>query len=498
VDVGLFGKLPSHGDFLRRRTSEAFVRAWDGWLQECLIASRAALGDRWLDVYLTSPAWRFACAAGGAGPAPVIGLMVPSVDRVGRYFPLTVVAELAAGTNLIRAITEAAPFFESAEALVIDALAADRLDFEGFDGDVARLSAALDPDGVAPAVALDSSIAELLDEAAAPAWHIPMGTPRHLAPVLAEILWHRLSASQAPLTIWWTEGSAMVEPSCLFHKGLPAADSFRALLDGSWTEPRWRSIAADIESETPFVHLPVAPASLLRFRSAGATDPGRARPINEDAFVELPQVGLWAVADGLGGHADGEYASRMVCDALANFAPAGSFDDSIAAVRQRMDEVNEHLFRASTRSLLADRSASTVVTLLARNEDCAVLWAGDSRLYRWRAGRLERLTRDHSPAESGGGPLTERASNTVTRAVGVHATLTLDLQRNQARAGDRYLLCSDGLTRAVPEARILAVMASPDIQLAVSGLIKSALEAGGPDNVTVIVAEAYEEPSAGL
>jgi type VI secretion system protein ImpM len=493
LEVGLFGKLPSHGDFLRRRASDGFVRVWDMWLQECMAASRASLGDRWLDVYLTSPAWRFACAAGSAGAVPVIGLLAPSVDRVGRYFPLTVVAEVPARTNLVRAVTEASAFFEAAETLVIDALANDHLDFEGFDDDVSRLSTLLDPEGVAPAVALDASSAELLNEGAAPAWHIPMGTPRHLNAALAEVLWHRLSATQKPLSIWWTEGSAIVEPSCLFLKGLPAADSFAALLDGAWSERRWRSVPAEIQGDAPVENLPVAPASLLRFRSAAATDVGRVRQINEDAFVELPKIGLWAVADGLGGHADGEYASRMVCDAFADFAPAGSLDDTVEAARTRLHEVNDHLFRTSTRSLLSDRMASTVVALLTRGEQCAVLWAGDSRLYRWRAGRLERMTRDHSPAESGGGAVSEKASNTVTRAVGVHSTLTLDLQKDQARAGDRYLLCSDGLTRAVPEARIHAVMASPDIQLAVSGLIQSALEAGAPDNVTVVVAEAYEQ-----
>ncbi len=93
LEVGFYGKLPSHGDFLRRRVSDAFVGVWDGWLQECLTASRASLGDRWLDIYLTSPVWRFACAAGVCGRSPVIGVMAPSVDRVGRYFPLTLVAE---------------------------------------------------------------------------------------------------------------------------------------------------------------------------------------------------------------------------------------------------------------------------------------------------------------------------------------------------------------------------------------------------------------------
>ena len=103
MHVGLFGKLPSHGDFLRRRTSDEFVDAWDAWLRECLAESRTALGDRWLDIYLTSPAWRFVCAAGACGPVPVIGLMVPSVDRVGRFFPLTLVAELPDDVSVVAA-----------------------------------------------------------------------------------------------------------------------------------------------------------------------------------------------------------------------------------------------------------------------------------------------------------------------------------------------------------------------------------------------------------
>ena len=84
MDVGFYGKLPSHGDFLRPRISHVFVERWDSWLRESLAASRSALGTRWLDVYLTSPAWRFVCGPGACGPDPVLGLMARSVARVGR------------------------------------------------------------------------------------------------------------------------------------------------------------------------------------------------------------------------------------------------------------------------------------------------------------------------------------------------------------------------------------------------------------------------------
>jgi type VI secretion system protein ImpM len=492
VEVGLFGKLPSHGDFLRRRTTDAFVSVWDAWLQDCMASSRSALGDAWLDVYLTSPAWRFAGAAGICGPAPILGVMVPSVDRVGRYFPLTIVAELPAHVNLVTVATTTGPFFEIAERLIIDTLARERIDFEEFDEHVIKLADHLTSIAITPRVVLDASAAQMLDGKRRASWQVPIGSPRQLAPVFEQLLSHRLSMVCHPLMLWWTEGSSIVEPSCLVATGLPDPDMFAALLDGSWPQFNWQSVAAQVEVEPASDDTLVPEPSLLRFRSAAATDVGRVRDINEDAFVEVPEAGVWVVADGLGGHSDGEYASRMVCDAFADFGPAPSLEEMVDAARERMDEVNDHLLRTSSNSLLGDRSGSTVVALLTRGEQCAVLWAGDSRVYRWRTGRLQQLTRDHSEAELVGSA-GRAASHGVTRAVGVHSTLMLDLHRDQVRAGDRFLLCSDGLTRMLPDTRIGALMASQDIRVAVEGLIKATLEAGAPDNVTVLIAEAYED-----
>src|SRR5262245_53250846 len=132
MDVGLYGKLPSHGDFLRRRISDVFVERWDGWLRESLAASRSALGTRWLDVYLTSPAWRFVCGPGACGPDAVLGLMAPSVDRVGRYFPLTIVSTLPPYVSVVAAATETEAFFDAAERLVIETLDAEDVDFNRF------------------------------------------------------------------------------------------------------------------------------------------------------------------------------------------------------------------------------------------------------------------------------------------------------------------------------------------------------------------------------
>lgn len=488
LQVGLYGKLPSHGDFLRRRVSDDFVGVWDGWLQQCLEASRWALGERWLDVYLTSPAWRFACAAGTCGPAPVVGLMVPSVDRVGRYVPLTLVAELPQTASLIAVARETESFFESAERLLVETLAADQVDFETFDEGVIELGHELGCIAGQDQLVLEGAAAAVLADDAQASWQIPLGSSSQLTLAFEQLLWQRLSSLHEPLVLWWTEGSSIVEPSCLVARGLPDPETFAALLDGSWAERRWHSIAAHVETSCAVETLveDVAP----RFRSAAGTDVGRARDINQDAFLERPDVGVWAVADGLGGHQSGEIASRMVCDALADLVPDSSFADAIEAVRERMCRVNDHLLRATTRSLSTVGSGSTVVALLARGTRCAVLWAGDSRVYRWRSGRLEQLTRDHSLAASDGSAAGHDA-HAVTRAIGGEPGLTLDLQVERVRAGDRFLLCSDGLTRVVPEAQICAWMEHDDIRTAVDGLIEATLDAGAPDNVTVLIVEAF-------
>jgi type VI secretion system protein ImpM len=489
MHVGFYGKLPSHGDFLRRRVSDAFVDAWDGWLRECLASSRTVLGAQWLDVYLTSPAWRFVCAPGACGPAAVMGLLAPSVDQVGRYFPLTIVAELPEDVCLVTAAAGSARFLDSAEQLVIETLAADPVDFDRFDQGVAALEQDFAAAVPRPPILLDPAAVSVLEETPQ-AWQLPMGASFHLPSAFEQLLSLQLEAKFRPLVLWWTDGSSVVEPSWLILKGLPGPSLYPAFLEGSWNERRWRTVPVLVpeESTVPNIALPDLETP-LSFRSAGATDVGRARTNNEDGFLERPEAGLWAVADGMGGHSHGEVASRMVCDALADFHVDGTFEEAVEATSRRLQEVNDHLLRQALSSHPADRSGSTVVALLLRGVRSAVLWAGDSRVYRWRGGRLEQLSQDHSLAAISGPGAAE--SSVITRAVGVQPDLTLDIHRDAVQADDRFLLCSDGLTRVVPEARISTFMETPDLRAAVDGLIQATLDAGAPDNVTVLIAEAY-------
>lgn len=227
------------------------------------------------------------------------------------------------------------------------------------------------------------------------------------------------------------------------------------------------------------------------FTACGLTDTGRVRPSNQDALVERSAAGLWVVADGMGGHRDGDVASRMVCEGVKTFQPQPKLEDSIDDLRQRMSDVNHRLYAAAIRPINPVQSGSTVVMMIAQRTTCAILWAGDSRAYRLRDGKFIQLTTDHTWAsELHLDEEMEEADHAITRAVGGESTLLLDVRRDRVRLGDRYLLCSDGLTRELTNSRISEVLAQGDVNQAAKALIDATLAHGARDNVTVIVIDA--------
>jgi len=235
----------------------------------------------------------------------------------------------------------------------------------------------------------------------------------------------------------------------------------------------------------------------FHWTSVAQTDVGRVRSRNEDACLAQPQRGLWVVADGMGGHAFGDVASRTVVEALDRLPPPASLARFVDAARATLVQVNGTL-RAEARARHVPVMGSTVVVLLAVGTEAACLWAGDSRIYLYRHGRLQQLTRDHSQAaalQARGVDAAASAAvggNMITRAVGASDSLDVEVTTLSVRDGDIFLLCSDGLSNPVPEQDIRDTLAGGDCGQAAQTLVRMALDNGGRDNVTVVVAQAND------
>lgn len=246
---------------------------------------------------------------------------------------------------------------------------------------------------------------------------------------------------------------------------------------------------------------PAPPLATARVEMVARTHVGHVRESNEDNFVVLPEMGLLVVADGMGGHAGGEVASQLVVEAverevraLGAFAQAAPALALTAAIRAANDSVRA----TGTAQPQLRGMGSTVVCALVIDRVAHVAHAGDSRAYRVRSGRLERLTRDHSLVEeylrenpdASEDDLEGGYRHLVTRAVGAAPTLEVDVTEYPCEPGDLLLLCSDGLTGPVADEAIGRIVSrAQGLESAALALVQAALDGGGPDNVTVALAK---------
>ena len=249
----------------------------------------------------------------------------------------------------------------------------------------------------------------------------------------------------------------------------------------------------------------------MRVQWAAKSDPGVRRPTNEDSYVTRPDLGLYMVADGMGGHVAGEVASRIVVQAIEAFiadsvdADAQStwpvpFDPQLSVEGNRLKGAfhlaNERLAQEVAGSQDLRSMATTASAMLMNSEQVVLAHVGDSRIYRWRDGDMQRQTIDHSWVEEQvrAGLLSANEArqhpwrNVVTRALSGGDEPQVDVQTLDVKSNDRVLLCSDGLSSVVTDARIAAILAEhPDPAEACDALVAEANAAGGPDNVTTLV-----------
>jgi type VI secretion system protein ImpM len=226
---GFFGKLPTHGDFLSRRLPRSFIDPWDRWLQSAVADSREQLGDEWLNIYLTSPLWRFTLSPGLAGPSAWAGVLMPSVDRVGRYFPFTLAIPLEAPCNLLELLINNEAWFNQCEELLLDTLD-DNINLDAFDTSLQALPPPDQPKATTSLSAHQGSRA---------AWQFELASLDHLNKNMSGLSYHMLSHLMPGHSLWSSHGSERVSPSLLINEGLPPIKAFSGLLDGDWQRWGW-------------------------------------------------------------------------------------------------------------------------------------------------------------------------------------------------------------------------------------------------------------------
>ncbi len=237
--------------------------------------------------------------------------------------------------------------------------------------------------------------------------------------------------------------------------------------------------------------------------TGSATDVGRARQQNEDSFLVSTASGVWAVADGMGGHSAGDLASRTVVEELERIPAPSSAADLLANCEARIVEANSRL-RSITNAHQGRIIGTTIAVLLVYEEFFACVWAGDSRIYRVRQSDIQQLSVDHTEVQEliAEGKLTAEEArswprrNVITRAIGTYDDPELEMTNGTLERGDIFVICSDGLTNHVEDWEIMAIANSNPPQRACDFLISLTLDRGATDNVTTVMVR-FDNPALG-
>lgn len=428
---GYFGKVPSQGDFVSSGFGKDLTDRLDEWLRLNVRASQEEMGRGWLDAFLVAPVWKFAIAPGVLSPEAMIGVMMPSVDRVGRYFPLVVGARLGQIPPSLANLCALRPWFEQAEAV-----ARSTLD--------ARFTLAT----------LEEQTQSLGSYAIPPVNGVPQET---------------LCASR-----WWA--GTRPENAATFET-MPNPARYHEIFLTPPSQPM-APIAAPGPIAAP-VETPVPPTrTLLTVDCAGHSLKGaRSRALTETATIN-PDNQVLSVISGLRDDPSMAHAVANIADLLRTAEEPFSMNDLVASAKGKLGTANT-LLRA--RGIpTGEVFAASVATLLVQAERFSVLWAGNARVYLLRDNTLTLLTRDHSET---------RIKGMLTRALGATQQLSIDSAIGQACDGDCFLLCSHGLVRALSERDIFDILnTAPNAQQAVTVLTQDAMITGAHLDTTALVA----------
>lgn len=477
--IGFTGKVPINADYVTRFLPPVFTEFWDHWVDEGIQESKKSLGAEWQSAFLVAPVWHISILPGILGPTGWLGVMIPSVDQSGRYYPMLVASSFSSDQHHLPA---SELILERLEGIAIAALD------EGITLQALEILCQQEKLNQSESL-LCQTVASPLEGSVS-----DYSFKLNLHPELSTLCLSGNGTSRllgSPVC-FWSSGSPFMKPAVHFFAELPEPSFFSSMI---------KDVTNDSDHTVTFSHpsyLPQNPdlralasqcLDTPAYTSRSRTHPGQ-REVNQDAFLELPDRKLWAVADGMGGHECGERASQLVVELLSELPRSRYSETLLGRVIKSLTTANEELQSISLKELKGQVTGSTFVGLVMDDWNAYVVWVGDSRIYRLREGCFEQLTSDHVLTMAQG-------RTALSRAVGGTHQLEIDTRRVSVSPGDQYLLCSDGLYRAVSEQEMTEILRGGSLDEKADQLMALALQREAKDNITLVIVERRQEPVRG-
>jgi type VI secretion system protein ImpM len=438
--IGFFGKVPTHGDFVSTGLGRTFQTELDNWIQSGLQASEQAYGNEWHRLFRATPPWRFVIERSVWGQATMVGVLLPSTDRVGRSFPLVIAAKLGSFNGNPRLLCFDETWFTAAEALAETSLTRD-FDIAGFSTGLKRL--------------------RLPHAKVAPRSELPT------------------SNDDNRISIWWTIDIDTRQATGFKTAGAPQAAHFLKLLkdrQAAAPSPKPTAVPEPVREDPAVVMEPAPPKKLVIERSY-ATHPGTRLSINADALLVSESPRLFALADGVGDGSGAADAAKVTTNTLANVSAHDRLEALIQDVKGKLGRAHG-LLQSAHASSDREPSSASVVALTIRHDAFAVVWAGNARCYLVRDGMMRCLTRDH--VEVG-------LRFALSRSIGSQRQLVPEVFTDMLQDGDRLLLCSAALARVLDERGIAETLLENPVKDAAAVLVQDGLIANSRDNLSAIV-----------
>jgi type VI secretion system protein ImpM len=234
LTTGYYGKVPTHGDFVSRGLPRNFIDPWDDWLQEAIMSSHQQLGENWLNYYLTSPIYRFVLSPCICGDSGWRGILMPSVDRIGRYYPMTISQMIQQPSNPFTTLQEHDQWFTQIEKIALSCLQ-DDFCLDNFNQNLSQL--ATEPADTP--IPIEQRPEKIEAQSLPCTWQQPTESIASIQALLPSILDNVLKEQCFAYSVWWTQGSQQVEPSLLICAGLPPFAGIAAMFDGDWQQWGW-------------------------------------------------------------------------------------------------------------------------------------------------------------------------------------------------------------------------------------------------------------------